>query len=569
MPRGKRKASEMDSEEEADETPRKLTKREKREAAIARAKESMKADKQKVEARKAKKEGKPIPEEPKPAKTATRKSPVKQSPKRSPPRTNQTRQTVASDEEMDDVKPAASVKPQAQSQPTYSNRKSPPSYSHRSNPIVAAAAPPSPEDVEEEEDDDEIPPPPMASLQAQISHQVLANMAAIQENKPTLHTQPPPAAFENPPEVDGDEVEELVHDENPIVIDEEYLEVTSKPFFSKSTLFWVFLVAIVSYVVMQDDTITEIGGASTAFVEEAPCFKDNVMVDQETGVINSCADNGGLACPDGGTCKFGKLVQCISKHYEVSENKDSCVLTSLSKEKVAAIQVVLEEKTLQGGCHISADEYSMFPYKDIQLANPLVIANDPLEVSIVENEFNVQRNNGVLHIGLKSDYNLKKPMHCLAASAVTSFLGTVGGLMVSAFHFFFATAFELFMEYPGPSSIVILVVFILQMFLRRRSYRKQLADDVSKIRQFAYDYLQDSPDMSHIALHVRDHIVMERYPKKKRNYLKKDVWPRVVPDLKADNRIRKTTRIVEGQPKDAWQWVAAVTSAKKKPQTIQ
>jgi len=549
-----------------DETPRKLTKREKRAEAIARAKKSMEADKRKVNAVKAKKEGKPIPEEPKPAKKKARSSPVKQSPKRST-RTNRTHQTAASDEEMEDVKPAAEAKPQVQIEPSYPNKKSPPRYAPRSNPIVAAAAPPSPEDDDEEEDDDEMPPPPMPSLEAQISQQVLANLAARQENKPSPYTEPPPAAFENPPEVDGDEVEELVHDENPIVIDDEEPEATSKPFFTIRTLILTVIVAIVGYVVMQDDTIDQTGKA-TAFVE-APCFKDNVMIDHETGVVNSCADNGGLECPDGGTCKFGKLVECIGKHYEISDNGDDCVLTSLSKEKVAAIQDVLEEKTLQGSCHFSANEYPTFPYKEIQLANPLVIANDALEVTILENEFNVQRNNGFLHIGLKSDYKIRTPAHCLATSAVTYVLGVVGNMILGAFNFFLAVVLQICREYPIQCFIMLFVGFLLYRFLRHRSFRKQLAEDVSEIRQLAYNYLEDSADESHIVLHVRDHIVHSMYPKNKYDYVKKDVWPRVVPEFKVDNRIRKSTRIVEGQPREAWQWVAAVTPAKKKLQKFQ
>ncbi|KAL3944539.1 MAG: hypothetical protein SGBAC_001359 [Bacillariaceae sp.] len=567
MPRGKRKASDMDSEDHEDETPRKMTKREKRAAAIARAKQAMETDKKKVESLKAKKEGRPTPEAKKPAEKKARSTPVKQSARSSPVKRSPRKSAAASDDEMEDVKPAAAVKRQVQIQPTVSKMTSPPRRANLSNPIVAAAAPPSPEDEDDDDDDDEMPPPPMASLEAQISRQVLDNMTATQHNKPTPHTQPPPAAFDNPPEVDGDEVEEFVHDENPIVIDDEYAEVTSKAFFTTRRLFLILAVAIVGYFVMQDDVMDETEGA-TALVG-APCFKDNVMVDPETGVINSCANNGGVECPDGGTCKFGKLVECIGKHHEVSEIKDDCVLNSVSKLKVAAIQDVLEAITLQGGCHISADAYPMFPYKDIQLANPLVIANDPLEVSILENEFNVQRNNGIMHIGLKSDYKLRTPVHCLATSAVAYVLGVVGSMMLAAFHFFLALVLELFREYPIPCSIALFVIFVLRRILQYRSYRKQLADDVSEIRQFAYDYLEDSPDESHLVLHVRDHIVMKIYPKNKRSYLKKDVWPRVVPDFKSDNRIRKSTRIVEGQPRDSWQWVAAVTPGKKKSQTIQ
>jgi hypothetical protein len=52
--------------------------------------------------------------------------------------------------------------------------------------------------------------------------------------------------------------------------------------------------------------------------------------------------------------------------------------------------------------------------------------------------------------------------------------------------------------------------------------------------------------------------------KKQRMYIQKQVWPRVVPDLLQDNRVRKSTKVMEGNPRDVWQWVAAPLSAKKK-----
>jgi len=576
----------MDDEEEVDETPRKMTKREKRTLAIQRAKDAMEADKKRVDAVKARRSGKPIPEEPKPVA------------KKSPRKIRQPPAEASNDEEMDDasvedVKPEPTtttvqppVQQQQQQQPVasqpvqalpVSNMKSPPTYSRPAVVSTGTNKTILPVAATETEDDDDDMPPPMSSLESQISEQVLANFVASETNQPAPHTQPPPAAFSNPPEVEGDEVDIFVHDEHPIVIDDEHLIVldddhpNEKPKRQATTyLILAIIVAIVSYILVQDEETTgETVTGSTAFIE-APCFKDNVMIDDSGVIINSCAGNTGVECPDGGTCKFGKLVECIGKHYEISDNKDKCILTSLSLEKVSAIQAIMEELTSQSGCHIAAYEYPLFPYKDIQLANPLVIANNPLEVSILENEFNVERINGVLHIGLSADHKFPQPFYCEAIPTLTSLFGGIGSLMAAAFHFILAVALEIFKAYPIPSSVVLVVSYAIRRFLMYRAYRSKLAENVSEIRQIAYTYLEDDTNQSHLVLHVRDHIVMKLYPRKERKYLIQDVWPRVVPDFKCDNRIRKTTRVVEGQPREAWQWVAAVSSVKKKkPLTIQ
>lgn len=413
-------------------------------------------------------------------------------------------------------------------------------------------------------DDEDMPPPP-PSLEVQISQQVMANLAASEQNQPTPHSRPPPEAFVNSP-MDSDGEEEEVVDENPIVIDEDciYIEEPSATTSTRSDrkiFLGAFIIAILSYLMLQEEgDLVSTSGA-------APCFIDNIAIGDSGEMMHSCADDEGVDCPDGGICKYGKLVDCPSKHYQLSENKDHCFLTDVSMESITAIQGILEPLTLEQGCHFAADEYPLFPYKDIQLANPLLLAINPLELGILENKFHMERREGVHYIGLPSDFQPNLPFRCQIVSTLKSIFGGFASLFFAGIHFCLATSLKTFMAYPLGSIIGLVVAFLLRRILSYRAYRKQLVTDVAEIRQVAYGYLEETPEESHLVLHVRDHIVMN-YPKSQRQYLIKDVWPRVVPDFTYDNRIRKSTRVVMGQPRDAWQWVAAV-SAKKKTRNSQ
>jgi hypothetical protein len=406
-------------------------------------------------------------------------------------------------------------------------------------------------------DDEDMPPPP-PSLEVQISQQVMANMAASEQNQPTPHSRPPPEAFVNSP-MDDDEEEEEVVDENPIVIDEDYVEEPSATASTRSNrkiFFGAVIIAILSYLMLQEEgDLVSTSGA-------APCFIDNIAINDSGEIMHSCADDKGVVCPDGGICKYGKLVECPSKHYQLSENKDGCSLTDVSMESVTAIQDILEQLTLEQGCHFAENEYPWFPYKDIQLANPLLLAINPLELAILENEFRMERREGVHYIGLPSDFQPNLPFRCQIVSTLKSIFDGFASLFFAGIQFCLATLFETFMAYPIASIVGLAVAILLRKILSYRAYRKQLVTDVADIRLVAYGYLEETPEESHLVLHVRDHIVM-KYPKSQRQYFIKDVWPRVVPDFKYDNRIRKSTRVVMGQPQDAWQWVAAVSAKKK------
>ena len=67
--------------------------------------------------------------------------------------------------------------------------------------------------------------------------------------------------------------------------------------------------------------------------------------------------------------------------------------------------------------------------------------------------------------------------------------------------------------------------------------------------------------MGHIVLHIRDGIAMQLYPhsRKERQSLINEIWPKIVNMVQYDTRVRKTKKMVDGKPRDVWQWVAVET----------
>ena len=392
-------------------------------------------------------------------------------------------------------------------------------------------------------------PGPPPSLEKQISQQVMANMAAAEKNQPMPHTVPPPEAFEYQPVDDGED--EVEFDEEPIDMSEESDIPKDKK--SSKGLVTAIVVAIVSYLLVQSGK--DLVGASNA----ASCFIDNTPINENGDILSSCTDGNGVPCPDGGSCMYGKLVECPSKYYEVSEDETKCVLTDISKLSLSAIRDLLEDLTVKEGC---LNEMPMFDYKEIQLSNPSVLATNPLELHILENEFKTERRDGVFYIGLPKDYILKSSYRCWMIGTLKSFLAALGSLFVFGCNLLIMAIWETFKSHPIASIIGVVVGFMIKRIYNYRSYRLKLAKDVADVRKKAYEYLEEFPQ-PHVALHVRDHIVM-KHRKSKRQYLRSDVWPCVVPDLKYDNRIRKSTSVIDGELREVWQWVAASTAAKKK-----
>jgi hypothetical protein len=336
------------------------------------------------------------------------------------------------------------------------------------------------------------------------------------------------------------------------------------------------IAGIFSYFIVQEGVFYSVfseqlsNQMETKPASEPLCFFDSAVVYDAEEVVPSCNKEDGVACPTWGVCETGQIVGCSSTYYQVSDNKDGCVLTDESKDALSSLQEVLEEWSAREQCRSGAFETRpLFKYSELQLAKPTELASDRLDPNVLQAEFIVERRQDGLYVGLSDEHNLKLPFSCGAGESIKKMLGRCGNLLMLAFHGLVSMAWSCFSAYPLISLVGLLVVLIVKRGRDYRAYRSKLVREIAQVRQMAYELLQEVSSESHVALHVRDDIAMTLYPesKSRREHLIKDVWPRVVPDFQQDNRIRKSTRMIEGKPRDVWQWVA-VSSTKKKTATL-
>ena len=448
--------------------------------------------------------------------------------------------------------------------------------SFRKRTPANVAAPPKASAPDKDDDDDDMPLPPATTLEMQISQQVLANVSAHVRNLPEPHTAPPPAAFQGA-HADDDEEEEII-DEEPIVMDAEEEDFSSTATRKKSIwgkgLLGAIIVGVLSYFLMVDEgslhsPLTQPQMEMVNLVDPPPCFENTKPVyESETGEILSACNAGGAPCPDWGVCEGGELVQCRSKFHQVSANKAGCILSTQTNQTIDTITDLLEAWTEEELCSLDTfEKYPMFAYSKVQLASPNEVAVNTLTQSILETAFVTERRGDGLHLGLA--YDLELPFLCRMSSTFKLALAAIGSLFIVAFHsllsFLLSLGWNTVSTYPLISLIGLVVVVIVKRIRNYRAYRSKLVCDIAQARQMAYEFLQNYNTQSHVVLHIRDEIAMNLYPysNAKRQYLIHDVWPRLIPDLKADNRIRKSTKVMEGKPRDVWQWVAVASTKKE------
>jgi hypothetical protein len=416
------------------------------------------------------------------------------------------------------------------------------------------------------EGEDDVPPPP--TLQAQISQQVLGNCAASFHNRPLPFKQPPPEAFDQSNQEAEEEEDEEVLDEERIYIENEFVDRASDATpvaksqgtnWRRVSLFVGFLSACLIWPILEFKLLK----VNMELVNVSPlavCYFDSANSDYDESTFQ-CGDSGGV-CPANGICEFGRLVSCSSGQYEVSQSGEMCVLTQQTNESIATLRSLLIDWTKRDQCGDSPSEpYPLFDYSKLQLVNPLEFSPERLSIALVQQQFVVEQQDDGIWVGLPDDHPLTYSPGCRMARFLKLSLSWCGSHMVAFAQRMAKLVWTCMSVYPLTSLIGLLLVLAAH---RRRSYlahRSRVLRDIAHLRQLAYEHLQDVPDQAHVVLHIRDEIAMSLYPdsKAKRAYVIKQVWPRVVPDVHLDNRIRKTTRIVDGNPQDVWQWVAVRT----------
>lgn len=515
------------------------------------------------------------------------------------------------------VAPSSAKKPPAKSSAT------PSAATKKKAPTPKKASLPPPKKKDESEDDEPIPPPPVQTLQMQISQQVLANASASMNNQPFPHMVAPPQAYqhtlENSSATSLEDEQSYEPDDQPIYVDDyPSADIPKKKYGGRSCVVWMIVIVALAlgisamfahdHAAKKRSPVTVVttkmsSPSSTAL--EVPCFFDSeprytTIEEEEVGedgertmttrrvLLRPCqgADNAS-PCPTHAVCQDGKLVECTDKSFEIDPLGAGCELTSATMDVVALWASVLEERSIQELCASQSSSGSttalpVFDYKELQLLYPDTLATHPLDIQILSTHFLVEHEDGRYFIGLPDGHALVLPFRCRAVafvSATTKWtLALFGDITWTIARYTTKFLWSLTSAYPLVTLILCLIVFIVRKVLLFQEHRAKLARDVPTMRDKAFGELQENSDVAHAALHLRDALVAELtahdnmiHVKRQRQYWIEQVWPRVVPQLYQDNRIKKTQRVEAGTGKrrDYYQWVAVKRSIAKKRVSIQ
>mmetsp|Transcript_15790 Transcript_15790/g.24243 ORF Transcript_15790/g.24243 Transcript_15790/m.24243 type:complete len:662 (+) Transcript_15790:118-2103(+) len=305
-----------------------------------------------------------------------------------------------------------------------------------------------------------------------------------------------------------------------------------------------------------------------------PCYVDDYEFNEEEEKIKPKAADvcdktlPRIPCPEHGLCAEGALHICLDANYTPSVDGTACVWDEKAEKSFAQTEALLTNWTIQNYCKLSG---AKFAHKSDTKAAVFPLSKVENETEVVQEMISESYNfvlveiNDEMMIGLSDTYvdtKLVLPTSCWITLAM---LQTVSHFIGSALQALVSTAglvLEFTYAYPIVALCTLLFIMVALYIRRRRKGQRELAKNIVIVRDMAFQRMS-SDTSAHVVLHLRDAIAMEMHPmsRKGRSYIILKVWPRVVADIRQDNRVLKTNRQIGGKPRDVWQW-AASTPAK-------
>ena len=110
-----------------------------------------------------------------------------------------------------------------------------------------------------------------------------------------------------------------------------------------------------------------------------------------------------------------------------------------------------------------------------------------------------------------------------------------------------------------------LLSLLLNLWLSRRARTWELVEKLTMLVQSELSKsaeLASNESRSFPANHLRDHALdILRISRSERQRVCRDVWPKVVKQIRQDTRIRETSTLFRGQKAICWEWIAPIAWA--------
>ena len=338
-----------------------------------------------------------------------------------------------------------------------------------------------------------------------------------------------------------------------------------RPFLSicLSVLVGITAVALGVIFTISSNNIGADVGTLTGATKIPPCFRSNHDMEPPTQDLVTCdASMEQLECPANALCSDGALRSCLDSFHIVAASGDACVLTDEANITLQQVQTTLLNWTIQDMCGLQGCELAQMA----ESKGPVFLLTNFEEgvhealLAQSDNLLLTKDKDGNTLVGL-SDYYMENelllPWMCWLYLLVIQVLGAASRIFVGMVGFSGAIMWSFSMAYPWVSLVCLIVLLALRRYRQRKAEYQVLLADVANVRHLAYQKLM-ADSLEHVVLHLRDEVALDLYPtsKSERSHLILKVWPRVVADVRLDNRVHKTNQLLQGKPRDVWQWVA-------------
>lgn len=330
-------------------------------------------------------------------------------------------------------------------------------------------------------------------------------------------------------------------------------------------------------------------------VEFVSCFMDYPISDDSNQTLYDEVQCEGKhqQCPHWGRCHGGKLIDCTDvvmtlagrNLFVPSDMGDNCEVSPQTKKLVETVKDTLLSMTADYVCGTMMDgvllQNETFPLYSLErvVAKLQDIEGERFDTelliwlfpafnsdsvrfgSLIGNDNDILDGIGLGDIvspdSLPFSIGCKMKLYCHemfdyfthSVLALLKYLATIALFIV--------------WQYPLYSFCVMGFAYVARIVQRRRRHNAKVRELFGIVREAAYDRLCEcDDDTGYAALLLRDDVGHYMYPTSfvKRQFMNDYVWPRVVLEVRGDNRVRKFRKMNAGKELEHWDF--AVQSKK-------
>jgi len=434
------------------------------------------------------------------------------------------------------------------------------------------------------------------------------------KEKMTSPSVDPPSSISSAPVVETMVEEKRVVEETTSIVEEAYEEEQVIPQVSPFMKFikgilmllkWASILPLaigVFYVLssLRGNISLEKGDSSAVTdnnVSPACCFMDypsdfDYSGEDVTESSDGC-DGNYIQCPQWGRCHGGLLRDCNDGGggewqglFRFVPNKEgtSCVPSDGALEIIEVVQDALANMTVSQSCRsfdmvtdpasvLLKDEepYPLFSLDvvswrvngasevDIPMSASLLLWLQPVFDTALVTFGQLSDEEGPPDaIGLSSEvpeHQLPVPFSCQMKFMFMELFGWILRFLYRTVVLLAKKLWHYASTYPKSSPVVVIMLVVAVGIRRKKNHRAKVREIFDVVKEEAYDRLANCDGSGgYAALHLRDDVGHAMYPSnvRERLFMYNYVWPRVIIEVRADNRVRKFRKAADGKQLEHW-----------------